>query len=87
MPNLLEANAYKRQREKVNKPIDWDFYNAKIVNTNGIDRVINTVGYTVNNCVPCCFVCNKAKSDRDLDEWNSWLNRIADVVIRERNTK
>lgn len=30
---------------------------------SGIDRVDNSLGYTVDNCVSCCKNCNKSKSD------------------------
>ena len=29
---------------------------------NGIDRVDNSLGYTVENCVPCCKNCNAIKN-------------------------
>lgn len=29
---------------------------------NGIDRVDNSTGYTLDNCVPCCWKCNRMKS-------------------------
>ena len=35
----------------------------------GIDRKNNVVGYTPENCVPCCFVCNKAKGERNTDSF------------------
>ncbi len=28
---------------------------------NGIDRKNNDLGYTINNCVPCCKICNDIK--------------------------
>lgn len=28
---------------------------------NGIDRVDNSIGYNINNCVTCCGICNKMK--------------------------
>jgi hypothetical protein len=31
---------------------------------NGIDRLINSEGYYLNNCVPCCGVCNDMKRTR-----------------------
>lgn len=31
--------------------------------TNGIDRVINEIGYQKDNCVPCCKKCNLHKND------------------------
>lgn len=32
-----------------------------LIKVNGIDRIDNTKGYIINNCVPCCIVCNKIK--------------------------
>jgi 5-methylcytosine-specific restriction endonuclease McrA len=29
----------------------------------GIDRVDNSIGYTPDNCVPCCTQCNRIKLD------------------------
>jgi len=43
---------------------------------NGIDRVDNTKGYTLDNCVPCCMYCNKAKLDRDVLEFLMWIERV-----------
>lgn len=31
----------------------------------GIDRVDSRKGYTVENCLPCCWRCNTAKGSRD----------------------
>lgn len=42
----------------------------------GIDRVDNTLGYTADNCVPCCSVCNMAKGNKTMDEWNEWVGRL-----------
>lgn len=50
---------------------------------NGIDRVDNNIGYIVDNCVPCCWTCNKSKSNRDYTEFISWLDRIAEYRARE----
>lgn len=30
---------------------------------SGLDRKDNSLGYTLTNVVPCCFTCNKIKSD------------------------
>ena len=30
---------------------------------NGIDRIDNNKGYTKENCVPCCDICNRIKMD------------------------
>lgn len=35
---------------------------------NGIDRKNNDLGYTIDNCVPCCTQCNKAKRNLSYEE-------------------
>jgi len=45
--------------------------------TNGIDRKNNDVGYTKENCVSCCKICNKAKNNLTYNEWMNWLNRVS----------
>lgn len=42
---------------------------------NGIDRVDNSQGYTLANCVPCCTVCNKAKGAGTLKEFLTYIVR------------
>lgn len=42
---------------------------------NGIDRLRNTEGYTVDNVVPCCKNCNRAKWEMSVDEFRDWLTR------------
>ena len=44
---------------------------------NGIDRVDNSQGYEIENCVSCCKVCNRAKDIMGLEEFLSWVRRIA----------
>lgn len=34
---------------------------AKSYALNGIDRVDNKIGYRIENCVPCCELCNRFK--------------------------
>jgi len=43
---------------------------------SGVDRVDNTQGYTAENCVPCCAICNTAKSDLSTSEWKIYLDRL-----------
>lgn len=44
---------------------------------NGIDRVDPTVGYNVGNCVPCCRVCNRMKSDMTKSDFLDHIARIS----------
>jgi len=43
---------------------------------NGVDRVDNTKGYIIDNCVPCCFSCNQAKAKQTKEEFISLVRRI-----------
>lgn len=43
---------------------------------NGIDRKDNTKGYTVENTVPCCTICNRAKRDLPFEEFCSWIENL-----------
>lgn len=45
--------------------------------TSGIDRVDNSRGYTIDNCVPCCRICNTAKRDMPLDMFLGWVRKIS----------
>lgn len=42
----------------------------------GLDRVDNSVGYTRQNVVPCCIICNRAKNSMPFREFIDWLNRL-----------
>lgn len=43
---------------------------------NGLDRVDNTQDHIIDNCVPCCWVCNRAKNSRTLDEFKQYINNL-----------
>lgn len=44
---------------------------------NGLDRVDSTKGYTEDNVVPCCAVCNQMKTDMPVGEFLLQIRRIA----------
>lgn len=43
---------------------------------NGIDRLNNHLGYTVENTVACCKICNRAKRDMSLEDFMDWINGL-----------
>lgn len=43
---------------------------------NGIDRIDNTRGYTLDNCVTCCKRCNQAKNDMTKFEFYLWIEKV-----------
>lgn len=44
---------------------------------NGIDRVDNTKGYTIENCVSCCKMDNKAKGTMSYEEYINHVNSVS----------
>lgn len=51
-------------------------YNVKGFKYNGLDRKNNDLGYTEENCVPCCLVCNRAKNSMGYNEFIEYLNDL-----------
>lgn len=43
----------------------------------GIDRRINSIGYTEDNCAPCCKDCNYFKGSLDIGDFLDMCNKIA----------
>lgn len=42
----------------------------------GLDRVDSGKGYSVKNCVPCCKVCNRAKSNMSYQDFVEWMSDL-----------
>lgn len=49
--------------------------NGKFV-YNGLDRVDNDKGHNKDNVVPCCKICNYAKSNMSIDEFRIWATNL-----------
>jgi hypothetical protein len=45
---------------------------------NGIDRKDNTLGYTCENALPCCQICNIAKRAMSYDDFMAWIARLTE---------
>lgn len=45
---------------------------------SGIDRIDNLLGYVTGNVRPCCQICNRMKSDMNVEEFHKHLARIKD---------
>lgn len=54
---------------------EWKTANGSIF-YNGIDRKDNSKGYTLENSVPCCKICNYAKRNLSEIEFLSWIERL-----------
>ena len=51
---------------------------------NGIDRIDNNIGYTEENCIPCCKKCNFAKHKMSKEEFLDLIKLIYDNLLREK---
>lgn len=48
---------------------------------NGMDRMDNDEGYNLNNVVPCCRRCNRAKDVMGREEFLAWVKRIYEYSV------
>jgi hypothetical protein len=49
---------------------------------NGIDRYDNKKGYCLDNCIPCCRICNIAKNNLTIAEWNLWIKDLCEFQAK-----
>ncbi len=61
------------------KPSNSLVYHEKIITYQGIDRLDNSEGYTPDNVVPCCIICNKMKKAMSLDAFMDHILKIASM--------
>lgn len=51
--------------------------NSKPYHYNGIDRKNSSMGYVLENCVSCCWICNRAKMDLEFETFLAWIKKVA----------
>ena len=44
--------------------------------SNGIDRIDSKKGYIMENCLPCCDICNFSKSDLEFFEFLDHIKKV-----------
>ncbi len=59
---------------------------------HGIDRFDNTKGYVEGNCIPCCWICNRAKGSLTVEQfllyaYELYQHTIAPALTRRKGTK
>jgi hypothetical protein len=69
---LLFPLTIKELGEIVNQPCHF----CGTEEAGGIDRKDNSQGYFIENCLPCCQYCNRAKYTRTYDEFLEWVDRL-----------
>ncbi|MEK6881708.1 MAG: hypothetical protein AABY22_18960 [Nanoarchaeota archaeon] len=56
------------------------YCNGKI-ETIGLDRIDNEMGYEKDNVISCCYICNIMKLNRSLEEFISQCKKIAQNYV------
>lgn len=51
-------------------------FETMIIPLNGVDRVDNARGYEPENCVPCCYACNRAKGSMSYGEFVEHVRKM-----------
>jgi hypothetical protein len=54
---------------------------------NGLDRIDSSLPHDKNNVVTCCYPCNWSKSNRTVQEFESWIMRAAINLYQRNNEK
>jgi len=58
----------------IKKPCKYCGYQGEYY--NGIDRVDSELGYTKNNCVSCCAICNRMKLNYKVEDFIGYCEKI-----------
>lgn len=75
--NITHCNCYYCNAEPTYVPqLKKYCKNSEPQKLNGVDRIDSTKGYTLDNCVPCCALCNQMKSNI---EQETFLKQIAKI--------
>ena len=60
--------------------IEKPCYLCGTINAVGIDRMDNSIGYTLENSRPCCEMCNRMKWAFGLEEFNQHVKKIYEHI-------
>jgi hypothetical protein len=74
MERLFQSNCYYCGSEPLSAR--KTLKSAFIYVYNGIDRVDNNKGYTLDNVVSCCKLCNFGKRNLSTDEFLTWIHKV-----------
>lgn len=77
---FLFKNCYYCGREPRNKA-KLGRIKVKEILYHGIDRVNNDMGYVVENCVTACRMCNIAKNNYSLQEFQNWIKDLTNYQL------
>lgn len=71
--NRATASSYKRNNGIT---LTEDVIKLYEIELNGIDRVDSSRGYEIENCVPCCGICNRMKNGYTQEQFFEKIKKI-----------
>lgn len=84
--NLIEQNCHYCGAPPSTLEKDRSIFSNLELYRNGIDRKDNSVGYILENCVPCCTKCNMLKRSTEYQEFIRHIESIYLYLIKNKNT-
>jgi len=70
----MPPNNIKKTKNTINEGLKY----------SGIDRINSNKNYTIDNCVPCCKICNYAKSNMTINRFQKWAIKIGKKAMAEQ---
>lgn len=86
--NITTSNCYycgiqpKAAFNKATTKTRPNLYNGSYIH-NSIDRIDSSKGYTLDNSVSACYMCNYAKRDLPIKEFEKWIK----ILVKYQNQK
>lgn len=86
--NSINSNAKTRHyqmnltRDEIKEYLYKPCFYCGCENAMGIDRIDSNKNYTKDNCVPCCFICNRMKNKYDL---HTFLDKVEKIYLNFHN--
>lgn len=74
--NLTSANCVYCGSAPSEEALKRKFEDNRFMEFNGIDRIDNSQGYTTNNIVTSCYICNRAKSSLSQSAFYCWIKKL-----------
>jgi hypothetical protein len=86
--DMLDDNCYYCGTEPLNSSIVRNLVNGVYnYRYNGIDRKVNELGYTKENAVTCCKICNIAKHNLTEEYFLEWAQKIHTHQLSKKEIK
>lgn len=80
MTNRLDSKCRNNRRKRENQ-----FSGEKgTFIYNGLDRVDSSKPHNLDNVVPCCKHCNRAKLEMSVEEFRKWIIKVYEFWIKEK---